>query len=284
MKTTTPKQKAASPKKPAATKPQLLVKATEMLAPGDDKLVAEVRAAAEKSQQPPFEALLAVLSKRKRVVLLDTSVSSQQLLASLSKLEPKLELDSSFAVALGAPGLTTERMLEAVAAKVEQTGSVLLNLETRANRWAITTVPRTRVNLTLAAMTAAGHPARIMAAKPLIEKAKAPAKRVRGGVPLEEWPDCSADPSNTWRYFIDAEGTRSLSLRKWPSAFDVMQQDLGPVAASKSEKKSFPTPRDCALAYAKFYEELRKDGWLQYSAQEHAKELKSRSPRGTPQK
>ena len=59
-----------------------------------------------------------------------------------------------------------------------------------------------------------------------------------------------------------------------------MHQDLTPTQASRSEKKSFPTPRECAGAYVTLYEELQRDGWRQYSSQEHAKAVKALSPKG----
>ncbi|MBK8996837.1 MAG: hypothetical protein IPM35_13960 [Myxococcales bacterium] len=317
MKKTTPKNQPAGTKKPA-TKPaagrppvpskgELVVKAAETLAPEATKVRARVRLAVEDPKKYakthakelarrgvtapvpklPFLALIDGLAAEARVALLDPKAPAAVVIAELRKLRAPSKLDFSWADSLDYETLNdlpTERVIEAVAARVEALGVVLLNLDAGSDQLAIGTVHRSRVNITLAAMKAAGHPARIVAAKPLADKPKPAAKRPRGGSALEEWPDCSADPSNTWRYFIDEAGVRSLCLRKWPQAFDVMLETLTGARGSKSEKKSFPTPRECTSAYVAYYQQLEREGWRQFSAPEHAKALKAATQKGTPQK
>lgn len=317
MTKTTPKKPPAAAKKPAKkpaagrapppSKGALVVKAAETLAPEAIKVRARVRLAVEDPKQYvkahakelalrgvkapvpklPFLALLDGLDADARVALLDHKAPAEDVVARLRKLKAPAKLDFSWADSLdyeSLEDLPTERFIEAVAARVEPLGVVLLNLDTGSDQLAIGMVHRSRVNITLAAMKAAGHPARIVAAKALAEKPKPAPKRPRGGSALEEWTDCSTDPSNTWRYFIDEAGARSVCLRKWPQAFDVMQETLTGVRGSKSEKKSFPTPRECTAAYVAYYEQLKREGWRQYSAPEHAKALKAAAQKGTPQK
>lgn len=291
--------KPASPVKPAVpSRSELVLKAAETLAPDASKVRARVRLAIDDPKKYlkthakelalrgvtapvpklPFIALLDALRADSRVALVDGKARAADVIALLKKLDAPVKLDFAWAAALdyeSLASLPTERFLEAVAARVEPAGVVLLALDTGSDEHAIVMVHRSRVNITLAAMKAAGHPARIVAAKALAEKPKPAPKRPRGGAAMEEWPDCSADPSNTWRYFIDADGTRSLCLRKWPQAFDLMLETLSEPRQSKSEKKSFPTPRECGGAYVAYYEGLKRDGWLQFSAQEHAKALKA---------
>lgn len=317
MKKTTKKKPPAAAKKPAKkpaaarprvpSKGELLVKAAETLAPEATKVRARVRLALEDPEKYakahakelalrgvtvsgpklPFLALIDGLAADARVALLAPKARPVDVIAKLRKLAAPAKLDFAWADSLDYEALNdlpTERFIEAVAARLEPLGVVLLYLDTGSDQWAIGTVHRSRVNLTLAALKAAGHPARIVSAKALAEKPRSAPKRPRGGAALEEWPDCSADPSNTWRYFIDEAGARSICLRKWPQAFDVMQETLTGALGSRSEKKSFPTPRECTSAYVAYYEQLRGEGWRQYSAPEHAKALKARAQRGTPQK
>lgn len=292
-----PAKAAKAGRPPAPSKSELVLKAAETLAPEATRVGARVRLAIEDPKQYlkthgkqlalrgvtaptpklPFIALLDGLDADGRIALLDGKAPAEDVVARLRKLKSPVRADFSWADSLDYESLdelTTERVIEAVAARVEPPGIVLLNLDTGSDQYAIVMVHRSRVNITLAAMKAAGHPARIVAAKALADKPKPAPKRTRGGTALEEWPDCSTDPSNTWRYFIDVEGARSLCLRKWPQAFDVMLETLTAARGSKSEKKSFPTPRECASAYVEYYEQLQREGWQQYSAQEHAKAMK----------
>lgn len=271
------KTKGAAPAKRStvpSTKSARWLKAIEAIAPGAARrFTAEIEA----SKAPP--PLIDALAADARVARLDGTESPLAVAEALLALESPVKLDLSWADSVDET-LTSRRFLEGVASRVEPKGVVLLDLEPGGDRHAIVILARSRVNITLAAMSAAGQPARIISGKAIVEKPKTPIKRVRGGAALEEWPDCSADPSNTWRYFVDAEGARSLCLRKWPQAIDVMHQDLTPPRATRSEKKSFPTPRECAGAYVELYEGLQRDGWRQYSSQEHAKAVKALSSKG----
>ena len=271
------KTKGAAPAKRStvpSTKSARWLKAIEALAPGAGR-----RFAADIAALKPHPPLIDALVADARVARLEGNEPPLAVAKALLALESPVKLDLSWAESVDET-LTARRFLEGVASRVESKGVVLLDLEPDADRHAIVILARSRVNITLAAMSAASQPARIIAGKAIVEKPKTPVKRVRGGAALEEWPDCSLDPSNTWRYFVDAEGARSLCLRKWPQAIDLMHQDLTPTQASRSEKKSFPTPRECAGAYVTLYEELQRDGWRQYSSQEHAKAVKALSPKG----
>lgn len=299
-KPATASPKSAQAKPAALSKSALIIKAAETLAPGAMKVSARVRLAVENptgyvtrhrpelakrgvtapTPRLPFFALLDGLDADGRVALVEGNASAKEVLLRVRKLKAPNKLDFRWADSLDFTSLenvTAERFLQAIAARAEPAGVVFLSLDTGTDQHAVVMVDRSRVNITLAAMKAAGYPARIVAVKALVEKAKPAAKRTRGGAPLEEWPECDADPSNTWRYFIDKDGTRSLCLRKWPQAFDLMHESLKSPAPSRSEKKSFATVQQCREAYVAFYAELAKDGWLQFAAPEHAKELKARA-------
>ena len=172
--------------------------------------------------------------------------------------------------------VSTERFLQAVAAQLDHAKLALLNLDTGSDQFAVIAIEPSLEKGVLTIMKNAGYAAARIAAKPLVTKAKPVAKRARGGSPLSEWPDCKDDPSNTWRYFIHPERELSRCLRKWPQAFDIME---GPATSTstRTEKKSFVTAAQCTQAYVEYYEALKQEGWLQFTAQEHAKELRARA-------
>ncbi len=89
---------------------------------------------------------------------------------------------------------------------------------------------------------------------------------------MSEWPPWEADPWGTSRYFFHRERAQSLWMRKWETAFDVMEGPAWEWAMAK-DHRDFDTPEDCARSYAAFVAELRSTGWLQFSEEESRREL-----------
>jgi hypothetical protein len=223
----------------------------------------------------PLIALLDGLDAAKRVALLDWKSPAEDVQDELRALRPRVKIDWAWMKGFEEDELddiSTTRLLQAVAAHAPPK-IALVNLDTSSDQLAIAFVETSRVRPIITAMKAVGHPAEAIAAK-AVAPPKRSTKIPRRGTPLTSWPKCEKDAFGTWRYFMNRKTLRSLYLIKYTTAFDVM---LGPSWSTnmKTEKRVSSTAARCTAAYVAFYAQLQRDGWLQLTAEEQAKEVRA---------
>lgn len=227
----------------------------------------------------PLIALLDGLDEAKRVALIDWKSPAEDVEHGLKGIRPRMPFDWKWTKAFDEDDLddiSTERVLRAAAAHAPPE-KALINLDTTSDQFAIVVVDARHTRRIVGAMRSLGHPAAVITPKAL--GAPKPAKKSAGksaarGTPLAAWPDCSTDPFGTWRFFTNRETLRSTFTTKYGTAFDVME---GPSWSTdgKRDKRTFGDPALCTAAYVAFYRELKQGGWLQLTAEEHAKEVRS---------
>lgn len=223
----------------------------------------------------PLLALLDALDAEGRVALLDHRTASEDVVASLRGLKPRRKLAWAWLKAHDEDALDDlglERLLAAIAAEALPPELALVNLDTRSDQMAILIVDAESAAELLAAAKGVRHPAKRVAPKVLAKPKAKPAATARSGEPMSEWPPWEADPWGTTRYFFHRERGRSLWMRRWESAFDVMEGPAWEWAMDK-DHRDFDTSEDCARSYAAFVAELRRTGWLQFSEEESRREL-----------
>lgn len=234
-----------------------------------------LRGVSKPTPRLPLLVLLDGLEAKKRVALIDWKSPAEDVVFALSRLRSPVKVDGRWMKAFDEDALddlSTERVLQAIAAQIEPTAT-MVNLDTESDQFAIVLVERSHARALLAATSAVGHGAAVVKPKPLAKPKPAPKRRGgTPGTPMEVWPPCEADEPNTWRYFVHREKLRSLCTRKWESAFEVMEAPAWSTSET-TDRRAHTTAEACRRAYVAHYESLQKDGWSQFSAEEHAKEL-----------
>ena len=223
----------------------------------------------------PLLVVLDGLEARKRVALIDWKTRAEDVVFALSRLRAPVKIDGGWMDAFDEDALddlSTERVLQAIAAQLAP-AVTMVNLDTESDQLAIVLVESADARAVLAGMRAVGHAAAAVKPKPLA-KPKPAAKRggATPGTAMASWPRCDADAPNTWRYFVHREKLRSLCTRKWESAFEVMEAPAWSTSGSM-DRREHASDAACRRAYVSHYASLEKDGWSQFSAEEHAKEL-----------
>jgi len=265
----------------------------KLLAPKDVSIVKSVRLAIERPDEYvkthardladrgvtkpipelPSLALLDALDAARLVALIDWKSATEDVVFLLRKLKTNKNLSWAWMKPYDEDDLddlSLDRLLKAIASEADR-NFALVNIDTSSDQYAIAIVERARASQIVKAMNAVGERAEVIVGKPLA-KPKPKPTRVRAGTPMAKWPSCVSDASNTSRYFFHRENRRSLWTRRWEGAFEVME---GPAWSwsMKHDRRDFRTTKACTKGYVDFIEQLRRDGWLQFTLPEANKEM-----------
>ena len=100
---------------------------------------------------------------------------------------------------------------------------------------------------------------------------------------MTKWSSGATDRPGTSRAFFHRERLRSMWIRRWDTAFEAHEAPAWSWGAT-NDRRDFRTGKACTAAYVAFIEQLRRDGWLQFTDAEARKEIEAQQSARAAQK